>query len=135
ELGRARAEKIEETAEGREVTPRQRPAPASEAQALEEHAPENRLLECHGLEPPRRDGSKTAHAGREAAEERPPNHVEEDLDQVERVDAERRAVALQRPGPADHAALLGERLLRPLERIVGRRKRIEEAHGASATRL
>src|SRR5207247_1303359 len=92
--------------------------------------PEDGLLERDRLQPPRADGAKRAHAGREAAEPDPPEDVGQHLERVEGIDPERRAVALQRPAAADHAALLGEGLSSPFERIVGWRERIEQPHGA-----
>src|SRR5262249_25511154 len=137
-LRRPRPQEIQEATDGREEAPGQRPAAAPEAHALEEHVPEDRLLERDRLEPPRRDRAQPAPTGGEAAEKRPHPHVNEDLERVEEINRDRRAVALQRPRPAREPGPLAEGELLPHERVVGRRGRFQEAHGtllAFPTRL
>src|SRR5438132_401230 len=117
-----------EAGERRKISPRERTAPASEAEHLEEHAPHDRLLERDGVQPPLRDRRRATEHRARATEREPCGDVERDLDGVDDVDRERRAVALHRPRGADHATALVERLLHPLERRIRRRRRIEEAH-------
>ena len=111
-----------------EVPPGERAAPAAEAEDLEEHAPDDGLLEREGVQPPRRNRGRAPERRAEAAEEHPPADVEPHLEGVGGEDAERRAVPLHRPGLADHAPALGQRLLDPGERVIGRGGRVEEAH-------
>src|SRR6185436_18563262 len=75
-------EEVERAPERREVPPRERAAAAAEPEDLEEHAPEDGLLERRGLEPPRTHVGDPAHPGREATEEEPPVDVKSDLDEV-----------------------------------------------------
>ena len=116
-LDRARAQEVQAGGERRDVARRQRPAPAAEAQALEEHAPEDRLLERHLREPPVTDRSQVPQPRREAAEEPPAGDVERDLQRVEQVHTRGRAPADQRVVLARHPGPFRERLLRPLERV------------------
>ena len=128
QLGRAGPEEIEEASNRRKIAAGEGPAAAAETEDLEEHAPEDGFLEADRLEPPRRSAANRLHSWREAAEERPAPGIERELERIDGIDAERGAVALERPGAADHAALFGKRLLRPRQRVVGRSDWIEEAH-------
>src|SRR5262249_19047486 len=121
----------EEAPDRREIAPGERPAAAAEPEDLEEHAPDDRLLERDRVQPPGRDRAEAAEA--EAREEGPAEDVEAHLHGVQEENAERRAVALHRPGGAHHPPPLVERLLHPFERRVRRRRRIEQTHGASIT--
>src|SRR5262249_55798868 len=71
ELDRPDAEEVEQPADRREVATGEGTAPAAEPHDLEEHAPDDGLLESDRPEPPRPDRGEAAQGGAESAEERP----------------------------------------------------------------
>ena len=133
QLRGARAQEVEEAPDRREVAPGERSAAAAEAQHLEEQAPHDGLLERDGVQPPRADRAPAAQARAAPAERHPRRDVEPDLERVDGEHPRRRAVALHRPGLADHPTALGEGPLHPRERVVRRRRRIEQAHARQDT--
>src|ERR1019366_3916733 len=128
QLRRPRTEEVEEASEGREVAAGEWSTAAAEAEDLEEHAPDDGLLERHRVKPPRRDGGRPPQRWAVAAEEHPAADVEGDLERIRDEDRVRRAVSVHRPRLAHHPPALEEGLLHPLERIVGGRCRREEPH-------
>ena len=81
------------------------------------------------MRPPLVDGQRILEAGAVGAEEHPGPDVEPDLQRVDGEGGDGGAVALHGPRAAHHPALDAEGLPVPLERVVGRGDRIEQAHG------
>jgi hypothetical protein len=122
-LGGAGAHEVQHAADRREVAAGQRPEPAAQAEPLEHHAPQDRLLERDRRPPPPADRGQTAELRRAAAEHEPDADEQRDLEHVDDVDQRRGAVALQRPRLAHHPRALGERPPDPVQRIIGHRHR------------
>src|SRR5205814_2157309 len=119
-LGRPRAEEVPEGAERREVAPGQRAAAAAEPEPLEQHAPDDRLLERGLAQPPVAERAEMgdAHPRGEAAEKDPSEDVGDDLERVEQMDRVGVAPTLERISLAREARPVGERHPRPLEWVI-----------------
>ena len=100
-------------ADRRPVAPGQRAAAAAEPEPLEQHAPQDRLLERDRCSHHVPIWSSRPEPGREAAEEHPHADVERDLDRVHGVDRRSACRSPAAPTPRTPCGPLGERARRP----------------------